>query len=230
MRYLGEKFNPEALAININEMADSEKFTLAVEAKEFYAGLIKDILVCRAEKNGKDPTGFQEHIDKVLDWIESSDFYECPASTRYHDASPQGLLYHTLRVYNQMLDIIKLPKFTSVDLDSAALCCLVHDWCKIGMYEKYQKNVKDDNTGKWHKEDAYKYKETKPCALGHGVSSMFIASQHFKLTEDECLAIRWHMGAWQVTPQEMPDLRQANEKSPLVHLVQFSDQLAIVDY
>lgn len=40
--------------------------------------------------------------DKLLAWIESSDFFTAPASTRFHLSSPGGLLEHSLHVFERM--------------------------------------------------------------------------------------------------------------------------------
>ena len=93
----------------------------------------------------------------------------------------------------------------------------------------YMRNVKNDETGIWEKVPSYKRIDAS-IPLGHGAQSMFMASRLFKLTADESLAIRWHMGVWNVSSNEYNDLQQANENYPLVHLLQFADQLSIVNY
>lgn len=168
-------------------------------------------------------------VKYIEQWLRSTDFFTAPASSRYHEAIPGGLLIHSLRVYNNILELMKVDKFNKVDVVSATLVALTHDWCKINYYEVYQKNVKDESTGQWHKENAYKVNQ-RGVTLGHGVTSMFLAQKLFDLMPDECLAIRWHMGHWRVCDAEVDELQQSNEKIPLVHLLQFADQLAIVKY
>ena len=41
----------------------------------------------------------RDGIDKLLAWIEKSDFYKAPASTRFHGSYEGGLLEHSLNVY-----------------------------------------------------------------------------------------------------------------------------------
>ena len=166
---------------------------------------------------------------KMLDWLRTTDFYTCPASTRYHEAYPSGLLVHSLRVYNIAVSLTATPEFANTDLKSAPLAALVHDWCKIGLYEVYHRNVKDEKTGQWTKQAAYKYNQ-KGIPLGHGATSMFLAQKFFHLSAEEALAIRWHQGRWNVCDAEVNEFQLANEKYPLVHLLQFADQLSITDY
>ena len=42
----------------------------------------------------------REGLSKLLDWLEKSDFYEAPASTKYHGNYAGGLLKHSLNVYD----------------------------------------------------------------------------------------------------------------------------------
>lgn len=210
------------------------------ELAEIYLTLLEGIMLIKTTESCKTLDEAKAKLasknDQLLarmkytaDWLRSTDFFYAPASSQYHDAEPGGLLKHSLRVYNNILELMKVDKFNKVDVASAALVALVHDWCKIDMYEVYQKNVKDETTGQWHKEDAYRTNQ-KGVPLGHGVASMFLAQKLFSLTTEECLAIRWHMGAWRVCDQEMNEMQKSNEKFPLVHLLQFADQLSIVDY
>lgn len=170
-----------------------------------------------------------KNLQQLCTWLNSSGFYEAPASTRYHEPYTGGLRNHTLRVVRNIETLHKLPQFEDVDLASAVLVALVHDWCKIGMYTSYEKNVKDEY-GNWVKQTAFKLSDTLASAFGHGVSSMYLAGKWFNLTEEEALAIRWHMGPWRAVDSESNELQFANENYPLVHMLQFADQLAIVNY
>lgn len=168
--------------------------------------------------------------DSILSWLETTDFYRAPASTRYHDHYEGGLITHTLTVANNMIDLLNLSKFSNVDVHRAVFTALVHDWCKIELYESYMRNVKD-STGQWVQEKNFKWRESGPTfAFGHGVSSMFLASRFVNLTADEAAAIRWHMGAFNVASNEITDMQTCNERYPLVLMLQFADHLSITRY
>ena len=177
---------------------------------------------------GED-TGIK-YATRCINWLRSTDFYNAPASTRYHDAYVGGLLTHTLKVVNNVVQLMKLPQFAlNVNIAEATLAALAHDWCKIDRYEQYMRNVKNESTGVWEKVPSFRYKDS-PVPFGHGTASMFIAQKFFKLSTEQALAIRWHMGRWYVCESDMNDLQYSNENYPLVHLIQFADQLAIVNY
>lgn len=168
-------------------------------------------------------------FDALVSWLRQSDFYEAPASTQYHDSYHGGLLYHSLKVFNQLLSVRNIDKFKNISYMSSGIVSLVHDWCKIGLYQSYMKNVKNEKTGQWEKQLAYKYNQTG-APLGHGATSMFLASKFFTLSLEEACAIRWHMGEYNIANNEMNELHKANHNMPLVYAIQFADRLACVEY
>lgn len=168
-------------------------------------------------------------VETMIDWLRSTDFYRAPASTIYHESFVGGLLVHSLKVYNEAIRLTGSERFKDVSKASITLVALTHDWCKIDTYQPYQKNVKNEVTGQWEKEVAFK-REYRGITLGHGTTSMFLASKFFRLSPEEALAIRWHQGRWNVCDAEVNEFQRANEIYPLVHLIQFADQLAITDY
>ena len=47
----------------------------------------------------------REGIEKVLAWLDSTDFYTAPASTKYHLCVEGGLCQHSLNVFHRMVDL-----------------------------------------------------------------------------------------------------------------------------
>lgn len=208
-----------------------------------YEDLLAKAIIMRA--SAKDPSISYANQDKVfpyikhiLEWLRSTDFYTAPASTKYHDACYAGLLTHTLEAYIQLLGLRQVPKFKTVVEDqwwSAVFVILVHDWCKIGRYETYWKNVQDEASGDWMKVQGYRYKEDPVGRLGHGPQSLIMAMQlcnnkYTALSFEEMAAIRWHMDNWDTSIYDKEDLHQCNTNIPMVRMIQFADQLAITDY
>lgn len=202
-----------------------QKVASAENPTQDYLDLMKEITYARYEK--------KEIADNVWGrfhtWIASTDFFRAPASTRFHGSFESGLVQHHLDVYNETVDLLALPKFKDVNANSAYLVALVHDFCKIGLYDPYFKNVKNDVTGQWEKVEAFKYDKPQ-YPFGHGVSSMYLANQFFRLMQDEALAVRWHMGSYRCAAEDFSELQDSNERYPLVLLLQFADQLSITAY
>lgn len=199
------------------------------DAKTLYETLIVGCAFIRGQKNGVNPDDCFNKVNKCLEWLRSGDFYTAPASTIYHESEPSGLLHHTLKVVNKIHELKYVRAFNKVNIQDAVLVSLVHDWCKIGLYEMYMRNQKNEETGQWEKVAAYKRKDSI-LPMGHGTASMWQASKCFMLSTDEALAIRWHQGRWNVCDAEVNEFQQANETYPLVHMLQFADQLAITKY
>lgn len=159
----------------------------------------------------------RDGIDDLMAWIGSTDFYSAPSSTRYHGAEPGGLVAHSIAVYNRLKQ-----KQTDEDNETIAIAALFHDLCKCNFYKQTFRNVKNEVTGKWEKVPAYDVDDQYP--LGHGEKSMFIIMNFMKLTDDEAMAIRWHMGFSVVEQQfEKPAMTKAMQAFKLVLKLQEAD-------
>lgn len=136
----------------------------------------------------------RDGLDSLLDWMErESDFYEAPASTRFHGNHQYGLVEHSLNVYNALLELTK-QFHLNVALETLTIVSLFHDLCKANYYVLGTRNVKDKETGVWRKEPFYKSEDQYP--VGHGEKSVILLMKHMRLTDDEIYSIRWHMGGF----------------------------------
>lgn len=134
--------------------------------------------------------------NKLLAWIESSDFFAAPASTRFHLSSPGGLLEHSLHVFERMKAICAneatiTPGFNEPSMETIAVCGLLHDICKANFYAVEMRNRKNDQ-GRWEQYPFYVVDDKLP--YGHGEKSVYIISGFMRLSREEAMAIRWHMG------------------------------------
>ncbi len=127
-------------------------------------------------------------IDKLLNWLCSTDFFEAPASTKFHNAIEGGLCDHSLNVY----DVFK-RRYDDEEAESVAIVTLLHDVCKAGFYTVSYRNQKNDR-GEWEKVPYYTVDDKFP--FGHGEKSVFLIERFMKLKPDEAMAIRWHMGGF----------------------------------
>lgn len=100
---------------------------------------------------------FNDHIrrpgaDALLAWLEKSDFFTAPASTRFHLSEPGGLVKHSIHVYERLREMFsnELERNTDgsvilsdEDEEKIAICGLLHDICKVNFYDvemQYRKN------------------------------------------------------------------------------------------
>ena len=49
----------------------------------------------------------REGADKLLEWLERSDFFTAPASTRRHAAYRGGLCEHSVNVYKRFVKLLE---------------------------------------------------------------------------------------------------------------------------
>lgn len=132
------------------------------------------------------------NIENLINWLETTDFKEAPASTMYHNSFRGGLLAHSINVYHAMHDFDVWLKFYELPEESVIIASLLHDLCKVYCYETYMKNVKNE-FGQWVSVPSYKFEEAEP--LGHGAKSvMMIYEQGVQLTKVERAMIVNHMG------------------------------------
>ena len=148
---------------------------------------------------------FNDHIrrpgaDALLAWLEKSDFFTAPASTRFHLSEPGGLVKHSIHVYERLREMFsnELERNTDgpvilsdEDEEKIAICGLLHDICKVNFYDVEMRNRKNER-GQWEKYPYYVVNDQLP--YGHGEKSVYIISGFMKLTRPEAMAIRWHMG------------------------------------
>ena len=159
----------------------------------------------------------REGIDKLIEWLEKSTFFTDPASAKYHGDYEGGLCDHSLAVYEEYV------KLTGIDDDKAKITCLLHDVCKIGTYKLGYRNVKNEQ-GQWQQVPQYENQESG-FPFGHGEKSVFMISQFIKLTKEEILMIRWHMGAYE-SKECWRELDEAQKMYPSVLYIHFADMLA----
>jgi len=178
-------------------------------------------------------TLYQQHItregaDKLLEYICKSDFFIAPASTRFHGSYAGGLVEHSVNVYNCLSDYlqqdrIKLVYGLEFSDETIAVAALLHDLCKIGCYEIKQRKQKNEETGAWDLVDYYAFND--PLPYGHGEKSVYVVSSFMKLTRDESLAIRFHMG-FSRKEDNPNDVGSAFEKYPLSFALSTADMEA----
>lgn len=138
----------------------------------------------------------REGIEQLLDFLQKSDFFESPASTKFHSCVAGGLCQHSLNVYNRYISLLKNEYGENwqekISLESATLISLFHDVCKINTYKTEYRNVKED--GVWVQKPVYITNDTLP--YGHGEKSVYIINGFVRLTREEAMAINWHMGGF----------------------------------
>ena len=116
---------------------------------------------------------------------------------------------HSLNVYYALLGQFTIREYGG---ESVAVVALLHDVCKTGYYRR-------ERDGK------YSVKDQLP--MGHGEKSVYLVMKFMDLTDEEALAIRWHMGAYDDAFRGgSRALNEAQDKCALVLALHHADMQA----
>lgn len=176
----------------------------------------------------------REGIENVITFLEEKGFFLSPASSRFHLNSESGLLVHSLNVCDAAMDIreIAIRRDPSLEkqlpMDSVIIASLLHDVCKTDIYKPISSKLKF-LMKLWPGSPAY-HTDYGNLPLGHGEKSVIYLMQNgLKLNNDEIMAIRWHMGAWDISFQGgscLGNYNKAKHLCPLVTVIQCADEMA----
>lgn len=164
--------------------------------------------------------------DALLNWLCKSDFFTAPASTRFHGSYEGGLCEHSVNVFERMVKLVEamLPEDKRPSMETIAIVSLCHDLCKVGVYQTKIKWRKD-NRNQWESYSSYEFDDQLP--YGHGEKSVYIISGFMKLSREEAMAIRWHMGFGDIDFKGGGhSVGNAFEKFPLAVLTHMADMAA----
>lgn len=160
----------------------------------------------------------REGMDNLISFLEKSDFFTAPASTRFHGSFEGGLAEHSMKVYEIFNEKIKINGLNTPE-DTIKIASLLHDICKTNFYKIDYRNAKNSK-GEWEKVPYYTIEDTIP--YGHGEKSVMMLTEYIKLTNEEKYAIRWHMGFSE--PKELyGTLGEAYRKYPIALLLNEAD-------
>ena len=155
-------------------------------------------------------------IEELMQWLDTTDFYTAPASTRFHGSFENGLIIHSLNVHSQLKKLCKWYECDASD-ESIAIVALFHDLCKVGCYKTEMRWRKDKNN-QWEQYPTWKFEEDFAYG-GHGSKSVFLIQSFMKLTPEEASAINCHMGQWDATAYSNPtEVYCRNKLAWLLHV------------
>lgn len=174
----------------------------------------------------------RDGIEDLMNYLKNSDFFQAPASTKFHGAYAGGLVEHSLNVYDALCFLygnlnnpesagLALPEISE---ESLIIVALLHDLCKVNTYHEDTKNVKNER-GVWEQVPYFKREPKLP--MGHAGKSLFIIQKFIDLSTEEALAIYWHMGAYDTSNYNTYDeMSQAYGDNLLAFLLHQADMFA----
>lgn len=179
----------------------------------------------------------REGLNKMLAYLDKTDFYEAPSSASFHLNERGGLCLHSLNVFRTALKLREHVAKEAIESgespfnelpseESVAISALFHDICKVKLYHQTEKWKKDEN-GRWMSYPGYEIRDEFP--LGHGEKSCLMLSWYIRLKPEEMLAVRWHMGMFDMGENGSSlryAFRAACDKCALVSMLQAADMLS----
>lgn len=132
---------------------------------------------------------------------KQTDFFTAPASSKFHLCIEGGLLLHSWHVYNLLIE----KNCGEISKDSIIIVALLHDMCKIGLYDKQVNGEYKVNQELYNR--------------GHAKVSLERVQHFIKLTNEEMNAIKYHMGMFGLTHNPEYTFQQWYEVSCELRLV-----------
>lgn len=157
-------------------------------------------------------TEIRPHLPfEAMVYLSDHGFFDAPASTKYHGAYEGGLFDHSMNVTRALVQLTRDNNLVWRRKESPWIIGFFHDLCKTDQYRKTQ-----EGTWEYRKDTLLK---------GHGDKSVMMLSELTKLTEEEIVCIRYHMGAF-CEKEEWGDYTAAIHKWPNVLWTHMADMLA----
>lgn len=153
-------------------------------------------------------------MSDLISWLKTSDFFNAPASSKFHLNQEGGLAQHSLNVYKSLVHLNKeYNRFTS---EEVIIIALLHDLCKTNIYQ--ENRLLNGNLAK------IPYKREDELPIGHGEKSVILIVKHIELSNKEMIAIRWHMNNYDYSIKEYAST--ITDKYPEAFLLYFADHIA----
>lgn len=145
-------------------------------------------------------------IEELINYLQESDCFTAPASTKYHLACEGGWCQHSLNVYDSLCVLYKAIIGSEPPQPSCLIVGLLHDFSKVNLYEKSFSNKKvysptgskSDAGGRFDWQTVPSWQQVpveRQLILGnHEQNSEFLVRSFLPLTLEESSAILHHMG------------------------------------
>jgi 23S rRNA maturation-related 3'-5' exoribonuclease YhaM len=170
---------------------------------------------------------FKRDVAKLFEYLVGTDYFYAPAARGHHDAKEGGLYEHSKKVFLALKELNKLL-INPYSEETLFIVGFGHDLCKIDIYEPKEQWYKDESN-RWQSKPGWIINDKFP--LGHGEKSVYLLNKCIELTQEEMLAIRWHMGGFEIgsviDPMVKNSYSAAQKQSLLVRMAHSADLMAV---
>ncbi len=158
-------------------------------------------------------------ITELYAYLDAIDYFNKPATVQYFKAYPGGLCEYALDLYYELAQLANAycpNKYSKTDIVKVAL---FKDLYRAELYESFLKNVKNETSGQWEVQSAFRYKEQRPTFGDIGFSSYMIAKRFITFTDEQIEAITQSA----VKNDYAGDIHQIMRAYPLLTLTKMAD-------
>lgn len=126
-------------------------------------------------------------LTMLMKYLESDrvDFFNKPFNFYSDYAYAGSLCEHSLKVYDELVKLAELYYPGVYHQSDLVLVALFKDLYRAELYEAYTKNVKNEVTGQWENQIAYRNKDIRPIFGDIQFSSYMILKKFITLDNDE---------------------------------------------
>ena len=129
----------------------------------------------------------RKYAPELERYLIREDFFNAPASTKYHGSYHGGLLNHCIEVFHQMCSM-KFNYLAKWSMREMVVFAFGHDVCKLGAY------LRPEDARPTERVTEFKWNPEQPG--GHSKLSIDRLSHYITLTDRERTMIRYHMGSY----------------------------------
>lgn len=183
--------------------------------------------------------------NKIIDFVNKTDFLYAPGSSKFHGHYFGGLLIHVLNYYDKLINVCKVLD-PNIKLESLVKVAILHDACKTNYYipniskgasrdmteEELKIDRKNNPKSKKFKthDEKITYTSDDQYMLGHAETSIIKCFEYgIKLTKQEMVMIRWHMGHYDYYYSYKSYEDKLKKSFPELKIIQFCDDFASMD-
>ena len=155
----------------------------AKELKEMFASLVSEHI----KRDG---------IDNLMKYLDATQFFVAPASSRYHYPHEGGLVEHSINTYLRLVKLLEAEygeKCPYSD-ETVAIVSLFHALGKEDMYKQTTRNVKD-SSGKWTAVEGYATSDERYLIGSCEERTLYTLQWYMRLSPNEARAILYSKGS-----------------------------------
>lgn len=128
----------------------------------------------------------ENNVEDFIQFLHDYQFYTSPATSKYYGSYRGGLCEFALNVYDNLKKLVEVF-YPDTNKETIIKLGLLQSLSKLYYYEEYDRNVKNEVTGKWEKTKDYKLRDSSN-RFTYGniyMNAYMLASRYISFTEEE---------------------------------------------